>query len=923
MTLSKRYSAEEVEKKWYKYWIEKGYFKSKPDEREAYSIVIPPPNVTGVLHMGHLLNSTIQDVLIRKARLEGKNACWVPGIDHASIATEARVVKMLHQKGIKKSTLNREEFLKYAFEWKDKYGGIILDQLQRLGASCDWDRIRFTMEHQLSAYVVQVFVNLYEKGYLYRGLRMTNWDCEAQTVLSNEEVVYKEEDSKLYYIRYKIEGADNEWLTIATTRPETILGDSAIAIHPKDERYTHLRGKRALVPMVNRSVPIIFDSYVKMDFGTGALKVTPAHDMNDYEIGKRHGLETIDILSASGRVNTTSPFYVGMTREKAREQIVVDLKAQGYWIRTENYKNNVGRSERTGVVVEPRLTEQWFLAMKDFAASALNAVENAEVKFYPRHMINMYRTWLKPENVRDWCISRQLWWGQQIPAWYLKADKSQHFVAETEQAALAQARKKMQNAALSLEDLVRDDDVVDTWFSSWLWPISVFDGFGEDKTEFKYYYPTNALVTGWDIIFFWVARMIMAGYEWAPELLGAALAKKKGVFPFKEVYFTGMVRDSLGRKMSKSLGNSPDSMELLKKYGADGVRFGILSAAAAGNDIIFDAPFKDKTKTSIENESKLCEVGRNFTSKIWNAKTMLKKLKIRDKKQNNINTFACKWMEQRFNKMLHDVNRSFASFHLSDATRHIREGFWDNFCAWFIELIKPAYYKDERGTLQQESLDRTTYDFAVALFEKLLTVLHPFMPFITEEVWAELKNRKEGEDCIVSQWPKVGNFNEQFLYRVEIMKDLVTRIRNLRNRNQLKQKDLLGWAVLDRPSASAFFEEDGLQDATEKIAYLRSLQFVNEEPADGNAFIAGTEQYYLIFRKEVSRVDKNQLLEELAYQRDFEQKIQKKLANERFVNHAPVAVVDRERKKLADIQAKIKLLELNLASLDELKHTDF
>ncbi|WMX16175.1 MULTISPECIES: valine--tRNA ligase [unclassified Aureispira] len=909
MTLPTQYNAKDVESKWYQYWMDKGYFRSTPDDREPYTIVIPPPNVTGVLHMGHMLNNTVQDVLIRKARLEGKNACWVPGTDHASIATEAKVVKLLREKGIKKSDISREEFLKYAFEWKDKYGGLILEQLKMLGASCDWERTRFTMEQKLSNAVIKAFVDLYKKGLLYRGLRMTNWDPSAQTVLSNEEVIHSQENSKLYHVRYKVEGTDDEWLTIATTRPETILADAAVAIHPDDERYTHLKGKKVIIPMVNRVVPIIFDKYVKMDFGTGALKVTPAHDMNDYEIGQRHNLEVIDMLHDNGRLK--GPFYVGMDREDARKQIAKDLKAQGYLVKTENYSNSVGRSERTNAVVEPKLTKQWFLKMEGLSATALDAVENGPVDFLPEHMLNTYRNWLKPENVRDWCISRQLWWGQQIPAWYLKEDKEQFFVAETAEEALKQAQESLGNQNLTLEDLEREEDVVDTWFSSWLWPLSVFDAF-EDPKELQYYYPTNVLVTGWDIMYLWVARMIMAGYEWSPELLGEELAAKKGVHPFKHVYFTGMVRDKLGRKMSKSLGNSPDSLELIRKYGADGVRYGILSAAAAGGDVIFDAPFVDKTKTSIHNESELCSTGSKFSNKLWNALRMVKGLEVVDQPANDeiakINAFAIKWLENEYNRTLESVEKSFESLRLSEAVKTLYNFIWGDFCSWYLEMIKPDY---------QQPIDKATLETTIDFFEKIMTLLHPFMPFVTEEIWAHLRdNRAEGDDCTVSTWPKAGEFDADFLYKMSITKDLVSSIRNARDKGQLAKKELLELLVKDSDTAHQFLEEAGMKETIEKIAYLKSFEFTNEDKHEGASFIAGTEQYYLLFEQKIDvEAERKKLEAELKQKQGFVKGIEKKLSNEGFVKGAPAQVIEKERKKLADGKAKIQLL---LDSLDKL-----
>ncbi|MCH2021714.1 MAG: valine--tRNA ligase [Saprospiraceae bacterium] len=911
MTLAKHYNAGDAESKWYKYWIEKGYFRSLPDEREAFTIVIPPPNVTGVLHMGHMLNNTIQDVLIRKARLEGKNACWVPGTDHASIATEAKVVKLLREKGIKKSDISREEFLKYAFEWKDKYGGLILKQLQLLGASCDWERTRFTMESKLSSAVIKVFVDLYKKGLLYRGLRMTNWDPAAKTVLSNEEVIHNDENSKLYHVRYKIEGSENEWVTIATTRPETILADTAIAVHPEDERYAHLKGKKAIVPMVNRVVPIIFDKYVKMDFGTGALKVTPAHDMNDYEIGQRHNLEVIDILEDDGRLNSKAQFYIGIDREDARKQIAKDLKELDYLVKIENYSNSVGRSERTNAVVEPKLTKQWFLKMDKFSATALKAVEEGPISFMPEHMINMYRNWLKPENVRDWCISRQLWWGQQIPAWYLKENRDHFFVAENELEALSIAKEKLNNDSLTLEDLEREEDVVDTWFSSWLWPMSVFDAF-EDNEEFKYYYPTNVLVTGWDIMFFWVARMIMAGYEWGPQLLGETLSQKKGFFPFKDVYFTGMVRDKLGRKMSKSLGNSPDSIQLIKNYGADGVRFGILSAAAAGNDVIFDAPFADKKNSSILNESKLCETGRNFSNKLWNALRLIKGWEIVaepvNEKTTKINAFAAKWLEQEYNKILVNIEENFNSYRLSEAVKSLYNFIWGDFCSWYLEIIKPGY---------QQPIDKHTLETTINFFEKFMTILHPFMPFVTEEIWAHLReNRTDGDDCTVSNWPKTGSFDKSLLYKTGIMKEIVGAIRDIRNKNQLKPKEILSLLIKDTEAAHSFMSEIGMKEAIETIGYV-TIDFTSKDEHPGSNFIAGTEQYYVVFEKTVNiEAQRKDVEEELKRLKGFVMGIEKKLGNQKFVNNAPEMVVEKERKKLADNKAKIQLLEENLSKLN-------
>ncbi|HFC01162.1 MAG TPA: valine--tRNA ligase, partial [Phaeodactylibacter sp.] len=810
MTISTRYNAADTEDKWYQHWMEKNYFHSTPDERESYSIVIPPPNVTGHLHMGHMLNNTIQDALIRKARLEGKNACWVPGTDHASIATEAKVVKKLREKGIKKSDLTREEFLKYAFEWKDEYGGIILNQLQKLGASCDWERTRFTMEESLSKAVIKVFVDLFKKGKIYRGLRMTNWDPVAQTVLSNEEVIHSEENSHLHYVRYQIEAdgqPQDEWITIATTRPETILGDTAIAVNPKDERYAHLKGKRALVPLLNRSIPIIFDKYVEIEFGTGALKVTPAHDMNDNEIGKRHDLEVIDVFNANGTMSEAAQMYIGEDRFKAKKLILKDLEASGNLVKIEPYKNKVGRSERTNAVVEPRLTLQWFLEMKGFAKTALDAVEHGEVTFFPTHFINMYHSWLDEDKVRDWCISRQLWWGQQIPAYYYGEDI---FVAETPEEALAQAKTKTGNPALTLADLQQDEDVVDTWFSSWLWPISVFDGF-ENQDELKYYYPTNVLVTGWDIMFFWVARMIMAGYEWSEDLLGKDFVEKHGKRPFHDVYFTGMVRDEKRKKMSKSLGNSPDALALIKKYGADGVRFGMLSSGSAGNDIIFDAPYDPKTKQT-KDESKLCEQGAAFCNKMWNAMRMLKMLEQTDQpttvRAEQINPLAKEWLESKFHELLKSLETSFKDYRLSEAMMDLYNFIWNDFFSEYLEMIKPAY---------GEPIDRATYDEAIEFFEKLMTVLHPFMPFVTEEIWHYLKERKDGEDCMMSQYPTPDAFvyNKNISKKVDAAIDIISKIRFNRVDKGMKPKEPLKLFVKKSETINELFGLGGLKEIIE------------------------------------------------------------------------------------------------------------
>lgn len=908
MSLSTRYTPSETEKKWYDHWMEKDYFHSEPDEREPFSIVIPPPNVTGVLHMGHMLNNTIQDILIRRARLMGYNACWVPGTDHASIATEAKVVKMLREQGIKKSELSREDFLKYAFEWKDKYGGIILDQLQKLGASCDWKRTRFTMEPKLSDAVIRVFVDLYKKGKIYRGLRMTNWDPSAKTVLSNEEVIHSEENSKLYYLRYKIEGTEDEYVTIATVRPETILGDTAIAVNPKDERFMHLHGKKVLVPLIGRPIPIIADRYVDMEFGTGCLKITPAHDMNDYEIGQRHNLEVIDTLNEDGTLNEAAQLYVGEDRFEARKMITRDLDEAGHLVKIEDYKNKVGRSERTNAIVEPRLTMQWFLTMEAFAATALEAVKSDEVTFYPKSMWNMYNSWLKEENVKDWCISRQLWWGQQIPAWYID-DKM--FVAQSAEEALEMAKKETGNKNLTINDLHQDEDVVDTWFSSWLWPLTVFDGF-EEKNDLAYYYPTNTLVTGWDIMFFWVARMIMAGYEWSEELLGKEITDKKGKQPFHDVYFTGMVRDSKRRKMSKSLGNSPDALSLIENYGADGVRFGMLSSAAAGNDIIFDAPIDPKTGIVL-NESKLCEQGRNFCNKMWNALRLIKSWEVVDEPVDattaEINKLAGDWLEQKMNRIIGQLDQQMKEYRLSDSIMDLYKFIWFDFCSWYLEMIKPEY---------QAPIDRATLERSIALFEKMMVLLHPFMPFVTEEIWHQLRDRAEGDDCIVSQWPQAGMFDDHFIDEIELAKDIVSGVRDVRNNNGIKQKELLKVHGQTSRELSELLESDGMKAMVMKMAILESLDMTEETINNSVSFLVKTHKFFVELKQEINKEEElERLTKELEYFQGFVQNVEKKLSNESFVGRAPENVVALERKKLADGISKIKNIQAALADLGD------
>jgi valyl-tRNA synthetase len=880
MEIPSRYTANSIEKKWYDYWMEKNYFHSEPDDREPYTIVIPPPNVTGVLHMGHMLNNTIQDVLIRKARLDGKNACWVPGTDHASIATEAKVVKLLREQGIKKSEISRDDFMKYAWEWKEKYGGIILQQLKKLGASCDWERTAFTMDEVRSESVLQAFIDLYAKGYIYKGLRMINWDPEAKTVLSNEEVIYGEEAGNLYHVKYQIEGSD-DFVTIATTRPETILGDSAIAVHPKDERYAHLQGKKVIVPVVNRVVPIIFDRYVDMEFGTGALKITPAHDTNDYTLGQNHGLETIDIFNPDATLSEAALFYVGEDRFAARKLIVKDLDALGALVEIEPYRHSVGRSERTNSVVEPRLSDQWYVDMKELTKPALEHVMNDDVEFFPKNQKNTYKHWL--ENIRDWTISRQLWWGHRIPAYYLgEGDDQQVFVAKSKEEALQQAKDKTGNADLQLADLKQDEDVLDTWFSSWLWPISVFGGFSDQK-ELDYYYPTSVLVTGWDIIFLWVARMVMAGYEWKNEK------------PFKHVYFTGMVRDEKRRKMSKSLGNSPDALALIDEYGADGVRFGMLSSSPAGGDLLFD--------------DKLCEQGRNFSNKIWNAMRLIKGWDIDSKlAQPEENKLIIEWLEERFNQVLTELDEYYEQYKLSDALMSLYNFVWNDFFSWYLEVIKPGY---------EQPIDPVTLEKSIYFFEKIMTVLHPFMPFITEEVWHYISEKEAGDDCIVSKYPEHRDADQGILANGIKAKKLVSKIREIRNSKGLKPKEMLKLFVEPSDSIEAFLSVDGNKTLVTKMAFLEELTLSHtDENENGVSFLSSDDKYFLELSIEIDvEAEKEKLQKELDYQQGFVTTVSKKLENERFVNNAPEQVVENERKKLADGLDRIRILQEALSNL--------
>lgn len=900
MSLAKHYSPQETEPKWYQHWLEQNYFHSEPDDREPYTIVIPPPNVTGVLHMGHMLNNTIQDILIRKARLEGKNACWVPGMDHASIATEAKVVRKLRESGIKKSDLSRDEFLDHAWAWKEEYGGIILQQLQKLGASCDWERTRFTMEESLSKAVFKVFVDLYKKGKLYRGKRMTNWDTEAQTVLSNEEVIHGDENSRLFHVRYQVEDSD-EFIIIATQRPETIMADTGLAVHPDDERYTHLHGKRVIVPLVNRAVPIITDRYVDMAFGTGALKITPAHDPNDYDLGQKYNLEVIDIINLDGTLNEEAQFCVGQDRFEARKSVGKLLDEAGVLVKTEDYRTRVGRSERTNAVVEPKLTLQWFLKMDEFAVTALDAVKSGEVTFHPNNMWNMYNSWLKAENVRDWCISRQLWWGQRIPAWYL----DEHvFVAETAEEALAEARQVTGNNDLQLSELQQDEDVLDTWFSSWLWPMSVFDGF-EKSDELAYYYPTNTLVTGWDIMFFWVARMIMSGYEWSEDLLGADIIKEKGRMPFKDVYFTGMVRDNKKRKMSKSLGNSPDALTLIDTYGADGVRFGVLSCSSAGNDIIFDAPI-DKDG-NVRNESKLCEQGRNFCNKMWNALRLIDGWEVdTDKTPDPISQVATQWLEARLNQVIIDVDRLSKEFRFSDAVMTLYKFIWGDFCSWFLEMIKPADGK----------IDAITLNKAKDAYAQMMILLHPFMPFVSETIWHGLRERAKGDDCCVASWPSANSYDQALIDQIDLAKEAVVKVRETRSAKGIKARDPLHLFAAAGSGGEQLVKHAGIKAAVAKMAFLADLTVVEEKPANSVAFLVGNDKFFLQLNQTIdTAAERERINKDIEHLRGFIAGVQKKLGNERFVANAPEAVVARERKKLSDGQAKLANLEETFSNL--------
>ena len=874
METPKTYDPRQAEAHWYQHWMNKNYFHSVPDVREPYTVVIPPPNVTGVLHMGHMLNNTIQDVLVRRARMLGKNACWVPGTDHASIATEAKVVQKLRQEGIKKSDLSRDEFLGHAFEWKEKHGGIILEQLKKLGASCDWERTNFTMDPEYSDSVINVFIDLFKKGKIYRGVRMVNWDPEALTALSDEEVLHKEVNSKLFYVRYKIEGSSDEWLTIATTRPETILGDSAICINPTDERFKHLHGKKAIVPICNRVIPIIQDEYVDMEFGTGCLKVTPAHDTNDYELGKKHQLETIDIFHDNGTLNQHGMHFEGMDRFEVRKAIEKELYDKGYLVKTEDHINKVGYSERTNAVIEPKLSLQWFVDMKELAQPALDNVMNGNIQFHPEKFKNTYKHWM--ENIKDWCISRQLWWGHRIPAWYFGNGSDEFVVAKTRDEAIKLASEKA-GRVIDENQLRQDEDVLDTWFSSWLWPISVFNGLTQpNNNEIKYYYPTNDLVTAPEIMFFWVARMIIAGYEYMGDL------------PFKHVYYTGIVRDKLGRKMSKSLGNSPDPLDLIEKYGADGVRMGILISSPAGNDLPFD--------------SSQCEQGRNFTNKIWNAFRLVSSWEVIDTEQPKSSTKAIEWFNAKFNKQLAEINDLFDKFRISEALMLTYKLIWDDFCSWYLEMVKPGY---------EQPIDKHTLEATINFFEKLLQIVHPFTPFIAEELWHQLRNRKDEEDIIISAWPKVEELNTGVLSGFEYCEQVITEIRTIRKQQSIANKVKLDLFVKKNNEF-----DDSFDSVIIKMGNLTQLAYSSDKIANSNSFIVGGNEYFIPFGDAIDvEAERLKVQEELTYTKGFLQSVQKKLQNEKFVNSAPEQVVSIEKKKEQDALGKIALLEDKLASL--------
>lgn len=870
MELASKYNPTEIESKWYQYWLDNGFFSSKPDGREPYTIVIPPPNVTGVLHMGHMLNNTIQDVLVRRARMQGKNACWVPGTDHASIATEAKVVNKLAQEGIKKTDLTREAFLEHAWEWTHKHGGIILEQLKKLGASCDWDRTCFTMDEKRSESVIKVFIDLYNKGLIYRGVRMVNWDPQALTALSDEEVIHKEQQGKLYYLRYKVEGED-DYAVVATTRPETIFGDVAVCVNPNDEKTARFRGKKLIVPVVNRVVPVIEDEYVDIEFGTGCLKVTPAHDVNDYVLGEKYQLEVIDIFNDNGSLNAHGLHYNGKDRFDVRKEIEQELNEKGLMEKVESYTNKVGCSERTNAPIEPKLSTQWFLKMEQLSKPALDAVMDDTIKFVPEKFKNTYRHWM--ENVRDWNISRQLWWGHQIPAYYLPDGK--FVVAETKELALEKAQKL--NPAVTLNDLRQDEDCLDTWFSSWLWPISVFDGINNpENDDIKYYYPTNDLVTGPDIIFFWVARMIVSGYEYRGEAC------------FKNVYFTGIVRDKLGRKMSKQLGNSPDPIELMEKFGADGVRMGLLLTAPAGNDIPFD--------------ESLCEQGRNFNNKIWNAFRLVKGWEVADIEQPETAKHAIRWFDSVLTKTVSEMDDLFSKYRLSEALMAVYKLFWDEFSAWYLEIAKPAY---------QQPIDRATYEATLGFFDSLLRLLHPFMPFITEELWQALTERRVGESLMVSLQPKVAAYDESVITDFEKLKEVIAGVRTIRLQKNVPNKEQLELQIVG--------ENDSIYNSVvAKMCNLSAINIVSEKSAGSISFLVGTAEYAVPMLNLINVEEEIAKMEaEIKYFEGFIDSVMKKLGNERFVANAKPEVVDGERKKKADAESKIASLKEGIAALQK------
>ncbi len=869
MELSAKYNPSELEDKLYKFWIDNKFFKSLPDNREAYSVVIPPPNVTGILHMGHILNNTIQDILVRRARMLGKNAVWVPGTDHASIATEAKVVAKLKNEGIDKNNISREEFLKHAWVWKEKHGGIILEQLKKLGASCDWDRTKFTMDNDMSESVIKVFVDLHNKGLIYRGLRMINWDPSAKTAVSDEEVIYKEVQSKLYYLKYKIEGEEN-FITIATTRPETILGDTAICINPKDERFSQLKGKKAIVPLINRVIPIIEDEYVDIEFGTGALKITPAHDVNDYQIGMKYNLEVIDIFNDNGTLNEKATLFIGVDRFEARKLIIPELEKSGNLVKIEDYVNKVGYSERTDAAIEPRMSTQWFLKMNDLVKPALENVLNDNIRLVPNKFKNTYKHWM--ENVRDWNISRQLWWGHRIPAWFLP--DGSFVVAENEAEALKKAQIKNNN--LKISDLHQDEDVLDTWFSSWLWPISVFDGIrNPENEEIKYYYPTNDLITAPEILFFWVARMVVAGYEYRNDL------------PFKNVYLTGIVRDKQHRKMSKSLGNSPDPLDLIAKYGADSVRVGMLLSSPAGNDLIYD--------------ESLIEQGRNFASKIWNAFRLVKSWEIdQNIEQPEYSKEVVNWFQNKLNQTTKQLNDNFDKFRISDTLMLVYKLFWDEFSSWYLEGVKPAY---------QKPIDKITYNKTVDFFETLLQLLHPYMPFITEELWQNIKPRGENESIVISLLEKVGSYNINTINNFEFSKEVISGIRNIRTSKNISYKDKIELFI----NSSDIIEN---KETIIKFGNISEIKSTSEKISGVVSFMVKTTEFYIPLNNNIDVDDEIQkLTEEIEYQKGFLNAVLKKLSNEKFVNSAPANVVEMEKKKQSDAEDKIKTLTAQIELL--------